>query len=115
MEKVQPERGNRVAQGEDRRRSRRVLLRIPVIVAVSMDEGEHANTVAVNVHGAMLVCPHPFEAGAILQIQNTMTRERIAGRVTRTPRESLEGYLVPIEFEKPAPSFWQIAFPPTDE
>jgi hypothetical protein len=115
MEKAQLDRGVSLAQGEDRRRSQRVLLRVPVTVTSGENAGETANTVAVNVHGAMLVCPRTFESGAVLQIQNSFTREKIGGRVTRAPRESQEGFLVPIEFEKPAPSFWQIAFPPTDE
>lgn len=106
------------AQNDDRRRSQRVILRIPVTLQLigSADQSDiAAHTVAVNVHGAMVVCARPFEPGTKVQIQNNLTRERVSGSVTRASRESHEGHLVPIEFEKASPSFWQIVFPPVSE
>jgi hypothetical protein len=116
--KSQAERGTPTAQGEDRRRSQRVILRIPVTLrhpATGAQTEISAHTVAVNVHGAMLTCGRAFEAETRVEIENKLTREKIPGRVTRNSRESHEGHLVPVEFDKAAPSFWQIVFPPLTE
>jgi len=102
---------------EERRRSQRVMIRVPVTLHVNIANQVvtiHAETMAVNDHGAMLRCTRSFAADTKLELQNDRTRQRLPGRVTRTPRETPEGFLVPVEFAAPAPGFWQIAFPPTD-
>ena len=103
--------------GEERRRSQRVIIRIPVILEMKMS-GEKvtvvANTVAVNIHGAMVLCSRPIDPETTLQITNDRTRERAEVRVTRASRESAEGYLIPVEFSSPMPAFWQITFPPSN-
>ena len=73
-----------------------------------------AQTVAVNIQGAMVLCSRPLDANTKFEILNNRTGERTSARVTRVPRESAEGYLIPIEFSKPSLSFWQISFPSTD-
>jgi len=73
-----------------------------------------AHTVAVNIHGAMAVCPRSLDEGTNLELENNRTGEKIAARVTRTPRESAEGFLIPVEFTTPSPNFWQITFPPAN-
>jgi hypothetical protein len=101
--------------GEERRRSQRVVIRVPVTLELAMAEDIFkvtACTVAVNIHGAMVLCPQVLDAGTKLVIYNDRTRERARARVTRTPRESSEGFLIPLEFDKPLPIFWQINFPP---
>ena len=111
--------GNRVAAeipGEERRRSQRVIIQVPVTLVI-MEEGRAVNipahTVAVNVHGAMVVCSRSLEAETRLQVVNERTRQRIDSRVTRVPRDSAEGFLIPVEFTSPSPDFWQITFPPS--
>jgi hypothetical protein len=103
--------------GEERRRSQRVIVRIPVNLSLT-DEGQagkiSAHTVAVNIHGAMVVCPRSLDEGFKLELENSRTGEKINARVTRAPRESSEGFLVPVEFTSPSPNFWQITFPPTN-
>ncbi len=103
--------------GEERRRSQRVIVRVPVTLEVTL-KGQKmtvsANTVAVNIHGAMVLCKRTFDAETRLEIQNDRTSERTTARVTRTPRESAEGYLIPLEFTTPSPTFWQISFPPSN-
>jgi hypothetical protein len=102
---------------EDRRRSQRVVIRVPVTVHVKV-EGETvtfaAHTVAVNDHGAMLVTPQIIAVNTQLEITNDRTQQRVTARVTRTPPESSEGFLIPVEFISPAPGYWQISFPPKD-
>jgi hypothetical protein len=113
----QSDRGASLLPGEERRRSQRVIIRVPVnLVATIRDQkiSVSAHTVAVNIHGAMLLCPRPLDAETQVEIQNERTRQRATGRVTRAPRESSEGYLIPVEFSTPTPSFWQITFPPAN-
>jgi hypothetical protein len=103
--------------GEERRRSQRVILRVPVILRITV-AGKivtvPAHTVSVNDHGAMLLCKRSFDAQIVVEMENDRTNEKIQCRVTRTPMENAEGYLVPVEFSKPAPQFWRISFPPRD-
>ena len=103
--------------GDERRRSQRVIIRVPVTV-LATENGQpvkiSAHTVALNIHGAMLVCPRSLDADTNLEVVNGRTDEKIGSRVTRSPRESSEGYLIPVEFTSPSPNFWQISFPPTN-
>jgi hypothetical protein len=115
--KEQSSRGAGLVAGEDRRRSQRVIIHVPVTL-VFTENGQSvrvsANTVAVNIHGAMVVSPRAIEADLAVEMVNERTQEKVASRVTRTPRESSEGFLVPIEFTAPTPNFWQISFPPSN-
>ena len=112
------EQANRAAAelpGEERRRSRRVIIQVPLTLIVT-EQGRSvripAHTVAVNVHGAMVVCTRAIEAETRLQVVNERTKQTIDSRVTRVPRDSSEGFLIPVEFTTPSPDFWQITFPP---
>ena len=103
--------------GEERRRSQRVIIRIPLTLEMVMSGQKvtvAAHTVAVNIHGAMVLCSRPIDAEVKLDIVNDRTREKASARVTRAPRESAEGYLIPLEFSEPSPAFWQITFPPSN-
>lgn len=101
--------------GEERRRSQRVMIRVPVTLLLK--EGSQtlripAHTVEVNIHGALVMCPRSLDADTKLEIENGRTEEKIDCRVTRAPRESSEGCMIPLEFTTPSPNFWQITFPP---
>ena len=101
--------------GEERRRSQRVVIRIPVTVTYVVAEQKvtfSAVTASVNDHGAMLVSPRTLGPDSTLELQNDSTRGRQQCRVTRTPVESNEGYMIPVEFTTAAPDFWRISFPP---
>jgi hypothetical protein len=113
----QPKQGNGLMAGEERRRSQRVIIRVPVALVVTQNDKTtriSAHTVAVNIHGAMVVSPRTLDADAVLEIVNGRTDEKIGCRVTRAPRESAEGFLIPVEFTSPSPNFWQISFPPSN-
>jgi hypothetical protein len=115
--KEQSDRGAALLPGEERRRSQRVIIRVPVTLVATVRDQKitvSAHTVAVNIHGAMLLCPRPLDAETQVEIQNDRTRQYANARVTRAPRESAEGYLIPVEFSTPTPSFWQITFPPAN-
>lgn len=103
--------------GEERRRSQRVMIRVPVTLQVTIANQVvtiRAVTVGVNDHGAMLLCTRTLAADTKLELQQDRTSQRLRCRVTRTPRDSPEGYLIPVEFEATTPGFWHISFPPTD-
>ena len=103
--------------GEERRRSQRVMLRIPVslkIMVAGKAVTAKATTVSVNDHGAMLLCSRGFAADTAVEVQNDRTSEKMNCRVTRAPVENTDGYMVPVEFATASPNFWQISFPPRD-
>jgi hypothetical protein len=115
--KEQSIRSTALLAGEERRRSHRVIIRVPVTLVVT-ENGQtvkiSAHTVAVNIHGAMVVCARTLEADATLEVVNERTNEKVSSRVTRAPRDSSEGFLIPVEFTSPSPNFWQISFPPAN-
>jgi hypothetical protein len=102
---------------DDRRRSQRVMMRVGVVVRYSLNGKEvslQAHTVAVNIHGAMICAAENIPAETALDLEHKMTKERIAGRVTRQSQNSPEGFLIPVEFVSPSNNFWRISFPPSD-
>jgi PilZ domain len=111
-----PQPGNRIA-GEERRRSQRVLLRVRAQIHVAV-EGKattfEVETLNVNPHGALVIMRQSLIPGTRLVLENNTTRERVACKVARQPRESSEGFQIPLEFDSPAPQFWRIDFPPVD-
>jgi len=115
--KEQINRGGGLLAGEERRRSQRVIIRVPLTLLIT-EKGAaakiSAHTVAVNIHGAMAICPRSIEENTELDLVNGRTGEKISCRVTRASRESTEGFLVPLEFTTASPNFWQISFPPTN-
>ena len=115
--KEQSNRGTGLLPGEERRRSQRVIIRVPVTLVLT-ENGKtvkiSAHTVEVNIHGAMAVCPRTFDADTKLEVVNGRTDEKVGSRVTRAARQSPGGYLIPLEFTSPSPNFWQITFPPSN-
>ena len=115
--KEQSNRGVALLPGEERRRSQRVIIRVPVTLLVT-ENGQalkiSAHTVAVNIHGAMVLSPRSLDAETMVEVVNERTGQQIASRVTRAPRDSAEGFLIPVEFITASPNFWQISFPPTN-
>jgi len=115
--KDQLDRGASLLPGEERRRSQRVIIMVPVTLELAKEGNVvkvAAHTVAVNIHGAMVICQRTLDSDAKVEIVNERTRERTTARVTRAPRHSPEGFLIPLEFVKPFPMFWQITFPPSN-
>lgn len=111
--------GAQVLRGEERRRSQRVMIRIPVTLEFGPDGKTvtvEATTASVNEHGAMLLCPRSLAVEMQLQVkrQGQGTSQQQLCRIVRAPIESAEGYLIPVEFTRPAPGFWGISFPPTN-
>ena len=103
--------------GEEKRRSQRVLVRIRAEIHFNSNgkaESANVHTLSVNPFGAMLVSPRNLPAASRLVLEHGVTREKVACRVVRPPKEMAEGFHIPVEFDTPAPLFWKIGFPPED-
>jgi hypothetical protein len=107
--------GPQVLPGDERRRSQRVMIRIPVTLEMTVAGKKvtvRAGTASVNDHGAMLLCTKNLPVDTAFEMVNDRTNEKQLCRVTRTATENQQGYLIPVEFAAPAPGFWHISFPP---
>jgi hypothetical protein len=101
----------------NRRRSQRVLLRLPTLVIArgpdQQNASENAFTTNVSAHGALLALSMRVALNQKILIRNPDTLEEQFGRVVHVTHGA-EGKLeVGVEFLKPAPKFWRISFPPT--
>jgi hypothetical protein len=111
----QADTGPQLQPAEERRRSQRVMIQIPVVLEMTSGGTKttiHAKTASVNDHGAMLLCTKNFPVETKFELVNERTSQKQSCRVTRTAIENQKGYLVPVEFAAPAPGFWHISFPP---
>lgn len=101
----------------NRRRSRRVLLSIPVTVSGDSPQGtfnEQTRTLAVNAHGALITLTSKISHGQQLRLKNQTHSDERNCRVSYIGPTTEGQTQVGIEFNEPAPDFWHIAFPPDD-
>ena len=100
-----------------RRRSQRAILKLPVTIRT---EGgppetlfeEATQTLVVNVHGALLAIAGRVHVGQMLCLTNRTTHEERFCHVKYLGPISGGKAQVGVEFDKPSPDFWRIAFPP---
>jgi hypothetical protein len=107
--------GPQLQPAEERRRSQRVIIQIPVTLELMVSGTKvtvRAKTASVNDHGAMLICTRNFPVETKFDLVNDRTAKKQSCRVARTAIENPQGYLIPVEFAVPAPGFWNISFPP---
>jgi len=101
-----------------RRRSMRVLLSIPVIVAGKNPKGadfkEDTRTLVVNAHGALVALAAQLPAGQKVVVTNVSTQQSAECTVAYIGSTQGGKMQMGLEFVNPAPSFWQIDFPPDD-
>ena len=112
---LQADAGPQVQPAEERRRSQRVMIQIPVTLELMVAGKKmtvRASTASVNDQGAMLLCTKNFPAETRFDLINERTAQKQSCRVTRTAVENPQGYLIPVEFAAAAPGFWHISFPP---
>jgi PilZ domain len=102
----------------NRRRSQRVLLRLPVLVIARGPDRQHVSETAfttnVSAHGALLVMSMRVEVTQKILIRNTETLEEQFVRVIHVTPAAEGKSDIGVEFLKPAPKFWRISFPPDD-
>jgi hypothetical protein len=103
---------------KDRRRSERVILRVPVIVSVKMLDGKvvhyEPHTLVVNAHGGLLAVGVEIPVGQRFVLSNPKTQQAEPCKVVRAERLGHGRFAVAFEFDVPAPNFWPVAFPPND-
>lgn len=100
------------------RRSQRIDLNVPVVVYRPQSEGpqfyEGTQTLVVSAHGALLALTDMVVPRQKLLMQNTGSGEQQECRVVYVKKELTGPPKVAVEFTRPAPNFWHIAFPPAD-
>jgi hypothetical protein len=107
-----------VGQKNVQRRSQRVLIGLPISVVLARPNQkpirEQTKTLAVNAHGALILLAMKLFAGDPVTLINHQTDEQQLCRVVYLGPVQSEKQEVGIEFVKPSPLFWRIAFPPRD-
>jgi hypothetical protein len=102
----------------NRRRSQRVLMKIPVRLSVqagaALVSEEDTHTLAVSAHGALIAVSAPLYRGQRLTLSNVQTKGALECVVVHTDRFPGEQMQVGVEFLLPNPTFWHVAFPPRD-
>jgi hypothetical protein len=108
-----------LALDKGRRRSMRVMLSVTVIVRGKNPEGktffdEETKTLVVNAHGALIHLRSEVVADQKITLTHKGTEESETCRIVYVGRMQGGKAQVGIEFDKPAPKFWGISFPPDD-
>jgi PilZ domain len=101
----------RAPTAEERRRSQRVLVRMPVVIHVA-GKSLQGNTHTVSAGGAMVILKEGIAEGTKVTVENPATKSKVDAKVVRPPQMNQEGSLVPVEFVTSSPTFWNIFFPP---
>jgi hypothetical protein len=102
----------------NRRRSQRVLLQVPITFWMVGARGDRLQvqgfTLVVNAHGGLFEAPHCLVANQKITLINASTGKLAECRVVRCngPRDAC--YSIAFEFDHPNPKFWPISFPPVD-
>ncbi|MGB7497567.1 MAG: hypothetical protein WBQ61_24575 [Candidatus Acidiferrum sp.] len=107
-----------VMEGRNRRRSERVVLRVPVLLSALMPDGKkvsiQAQTLVVNAHGGLLDVGMEMTHGQQISLCNLKTESVASGRVLRVGGAEEGRFSIAFEFDSPAPQFWPISFLPAD-
>jgi hypothetical protein len=100
------------------RRSQRIDLSVSVVVHRPRNEGpqfsENTKTLVVSAHGALVALKGMVAPKQRLFLQNTTSGQQEECRVVSVNKEIAGPPTVAVEFTKPAPGFWRVAFPPAD-
>ena len=101
----------------NRRRSERVMLQVPVTVLTETLEHEHlqeaTHTLVVNAHGGLMKLTMELLVGQPITLRNHAGAEQSC-RVVRVDQTGADHFAVAFEFDRPAPKFWPVVFPPKD-
>ena len=102
----------------NRRRSQRVLMKVPVRVGLHASSSavseEETFTLAVSAHGALIAVSAPMYRGQRLTLSNPQTKDSLECVVAHIDKFPDEQVKIGVEFLLPNPTFWHVAFPPKD-
>ena len=105
-------------ENDAQRRSQRVMLKVSVVVLAQGPDNkpvsEVTQTVTVSAHGAKVLMRVRVSIGQLLTLRHSGTEEQVLCRVAYISPHQLEKREVGLDFMKPCPGFWHIAFPPSD-
>ena len=94
------------------------MLQVPVIVKTKTRHGdnveEETHTMVVNAHGGLLKLKMELQAGQPIVLVNAKTKMEQSCRVVRVDEPPGGNFAIAFEFDRPAPHFWPITFPPAD-
>jgi hypothetical protein len=103
---------------KNRRRSERVMLSMAVHVLAENEERRQirvqAKTLAVNAHGGLMEMKDHLHVGQSFLLTNPATGSEMSCRVVRVDESGMEQFHIAFEFDRPAPKFWPVTFPPAD-
>ena len=103
----------------ERRRSQRILLKIPGRVYGSRPDRtpiyEDVTTDTVSSNGALINVQETYAVGTNLLFTNQVTEQEIPCTVVFVGETKAGQKQIAFEFTKDAPRFWGIHFPPPDE
>jgi hypothetical protein len=92
--------------GIEKRRSPRVLARIPIQL-LGGDAPVHALTAVVNRHGALILAPVGYRTDSIVWLRNEKSAMTIRCRVVwATADDTGNNHKIGLEFVDQAPEFW---------
>jgi hypothetical protein len=96
---------------ENRRRSKRVKARVPVVVRFQTADkhsiSEKTHTMIVNDHGALILLAAAVEVQQIIRLENVASGEELLCRVTSLGPSFMGKTQVAVEFVMPTPGFWE--------
>jgi hypothetical protein len=105
-------------EAKNRRRSERVLLNMAVQVLAENEERRQirieAKTLVVNAHGGLMEMTEHLHVGQSFLLTNPATGSEMSCRVVRVDETGIEHFHIAFEFDRPAPKFWPVTFPPAD-
>jgi len=94
------------------------MLQIPVVVRATARDGkkveEETQTSVVNAHGGLIKLQMEIQTGQPILLINAKTKMEQSCRVVRVETSVGGQSAVAFEFDRPAPQFWPIVFPPAD-
>jgi hypothetical protein len=100
------------------RRSERIELNVPVVVYRVPADGpqfsENTQTMVVSAHGALFGLTQLVVPRQKIHVQNPKSGEHVECHVVSVKRALIGPPRVAVEFTRPTPSFWRLAYPPAD-
>jgi hypothetical protein len=100
------------------RRSQRIMMNVSVVVHRRSSEGpqfsEKTQTLGISAHGAMMALTGLVAPKQKLVVQNVASGDQQECQVVYVDKDLMGPTKVAVEFTRPAPSFWGIAYPPAD-
>jgi PilZ domain-containing protein len=103
---------------QNRRRTQRVVMRVPVRIsgqnAVGSQFEEETHTLSVNANGALVVLSASIKKGQVIHLLNVAMGDKAECVVAHLGPRQGDQLEVGIAFRLPNPNFWRVAFPPRD-